>query len=69
MALTIKQKPLYNILPVGQPVIYTVFDSPVVSSKFKVKYIAEVHISSTTPPNTSTGTPVGTFKTTPNRRS
>ena len=66
MALIIKQKPLYNILPVGQPVIYTVFDSTVVSSKFKVKYIAEVHISSTTPPNTSTGTPVGTFKTTPN---
>ena len=67
MALTIIQQPKYDILPVGQPVIYTVSDSTVVSTKFKVSYIAEVHISSTTPPNTSTTDDlVGTFKTTPN---
>ena len=40
MSLTIIQKPLYKILPASSPVYYTVIDSTVVSTKFKVKYVA-----------------------------
>ena len=67
MATLIEQHPLYNILPVGQDVIFTVSNSSVVSTYTNVKFIAEVHISSLNPPNLSTTSDlVGTFKTTPN---
>ena len=67
MATLIEQKPLYNTLPVGQDVIFTVSNTSVVSTFTNVKFIAEVHISSTFAPNPNTSTDiVGTFKTTPN---
>jgi len=67
MATLIEQHPLYDTLPVGQDVIFTVSNTSVVSSYTNVKFIAEVHISSGSPPNPSTSTDiVGTFKTTPN---
>ena len=63
----IEQHPLYDTLPVGQDVIFTVSNNSVVSTYTNVKFIAEVHISSGNPPNPSTNTDVvGTFKTTPN---
>ena len=73
MATIIEQQPLSNpgtfdkVLPVGQEIIYTVSNSSVVSTFTKVKFIAEVHISISTPPNPNTTNDlVGTFKTTPN---
>ena len=67
MATLIEQHPLYDTLPVGQDVIFTVSNTSVVSSFTNVKFIAEVHISAGTPPITATSTDVvGTFKTTPN---
>ena len=67
MATLIEQHPLYTQLTVGQDVIFTVSNTSVVSSFTGVKFIAEVHISSTFAPNPSTSTDiVGTFKTTPN---
>jgi hypothetical protein len=67
MATIIEQHPLYDTLPVGQDVIFTVSNSSVVSSFTKVKFIAEVHISNGLPPNLATNDDVvGTFKTTPN---
>ena len=73
MATLIEQQPLSNpgtadkVLPVGQEIIYTVSNSSVVSSFTNVKFIAEVHISNSTPPNPNTTNDlVGTFKTTPN---
>jgi len=67
MATIIDQKPLYPQLPVGQDVVFTVSNNTIVANQTKVKFIAEVHISSTTFPNLSTATDiVGTFKTTPN---
>ena len=64
MATTITQKPLYNPLPVGQDIIFTLTNS-VVSTYFNVKFIAEVYISLNSP-STATADLVGTFKTTPN---
>lgn len=67
MATLIVQKPLYEVLPVGQEVIFTVSNNAIVGAETKVKFIAEVHISSGNPINLSTNNDlVGTFKTTPN---
>ena len=67
MATLIEQHPLYTQLPVGQDVIFAVSNTSVVSSFTNVKFIAEVHISSTFAPNTAVANDVvGTFKTTPN---
>ena len=64
MATTITQKPLYDTLPVGQPIIFTVSNT-IVPNYFNIKFVAEVYISNATP---STLAPylAGTFKTTPN---
>jgi len=63
----IEQHPLYDTLPVGQDVIFTVSNTSIVSVYTNVKFIAEVHISSNNPPNPNTSTAiVGTFKTNPN---
>ena len=65
MATTIEQKPVIQILPVGQDVIFTVSNSPIVSGETRVKIIAEVYID-TNPIVIASSSPVGTFKTTPN---
>jgi hypothetical protein len=65
MANIIQQKPLYNPLPVGQPIIFTISNT-IVPNYFNVKFIAEVFMSQTPPDLTSTADLVGTFKTTPN---
>ena len=66
-ATLIEQHPLYDTLPVGQDVIFTVSNTEIVSTYTNVKFIAEVHISAGTNPNPSTNNDVvGTFKTSPN---
>ena len=50
----IEQKPLFQQLPVGQEVIYVVSNTTAVANELKVKFIANVHISSTTPANPNT---------------
>tara|TARA_R100001530_G_scaffold490_2_gene765 strand:+ start:2838 stop:4229 length:1392 start_codon:yes stop_codon:yes gene_type:complete len=66
MATLIEQEPLYTTLPVGQEVIFVVSNNNVVALQTKVKFIAEVYISSGA--GTVIGTPnlAGKFKTTPN---
>ena len=67
MATTITQEPLYDIVPVGQDIMFAVANNGIVANQVRVKFIAEVHISQVTPPNPNTSTYlVGTFKTTPN---
>ena len=66
MALTIEQHPLYTLNTVGQDVIFTAIDASVVSTKYDVKYKAEVHIGTDTINTATTTDLVGTFKTTPN---
>ena len=63
----IEQQPKYDVLRVGQDIIFAVSNANIVANQLKVKFVAEVHISSGTPPNTSsTADKIGTFKTTPN---
>ena len=63
----IEQRPLYNSLPAGQEIIFVISNDDAVTNETKVKFIVDVHISSTTPPDPNTTTDLqGTFKTTPN---
>jgi len=66
MAVSIDQRPLYTVLPIGQQVIFSVSEPTIVANRFKVKFIAEVHVSNTAINLSSTTDIIGTFKTTPN---
>jgi|TARA_R110001583_G_scaffold57926_2_gene173103 hypothetical protein len=66
MAISIDQRPLYEVLPIGQQVIFSVSENTIVATKYKVKFIAEVHVSNTAIVPATTDTLIGTFKTTPN---
>tara|TARA_R100000963_G_scaffold33543_1_gene25967 strand:- start:5907 stop:7313 length:1407 start_codon:yes stop_codon:yes gene_type:complete len=59
----IEQQPLYPQLPVGQEIIFVVSNDTAVANQKKVKFIAEVFVSSTL---ISEYILMGTFKTTPN---
>ena len=64
--VTIEQKPLYNNLPVGQQVIFAVSENTIVATKYKVKFVAEVHVSHAAINLGNNNALIGTFKTTPN---
>ena len=66
MAIIIEQKPAYDILPVGQEVIFSVSDFAIVSNETNVKLIAFVFVSNEPISILNQGDYVGTFKTTPN---
>ena len=67
MATTIIQHPKYTQVPVGSDIIFTVANNTIVATELRVKFIAEVHISSGFAPNQSNNTQlIGRFKTTPN---
>ena len=66
MAVTIAQKPLYDVLPIGQQVIFAISEDTIVATKFKVKFVAEIHVSNTTINLSNNDDLIGTFKTTPN---
>jgi hypothetical protein len=65
MAIIINQQPLYTVLPVGQPIMFSVSQDTLVATKFKVKFIAEVYVSEY-PIAFSATELIGRFKTTPN---
>jgi hypothetical protein len=65
MATSIIQSPAYSTMPIGQDVIFTLRNNPIVSNHIKVKFVANVYISSS-PINISSSSPTGTFKITPN---
>jgi hypothetical protein len=64
--VSIDQQPLYRVLPIGQQVIFSISEPTIVATMFKVKFIAEVHVSNTAINLSVTDDLIGTFKTTPN---
>mgnify|MGYP003148948963 CR=1 FL=1 len=66
MAVSIDQTPLYTTLPIGQQVLFAVSEPTIVANKFKVKFIAEVHINNQNINLSNPGAKRGIFKTTPN---
>ena len=67
MPTLIAQKPLYSFFPVGQECIFGITNNQVVANKFRVKFIAEVHLSQGSININTTDDVIGTYKTTPNR--
>mgnify|MGYP003115134176 CR=1 FL=1 len=65
MATIIEQHPFYDILPIGQQVIFAVSNDTIVANNFRVKFIAEVYVSNTAI-TWASSQKVGSFKTTPN---
>ena len=65
--VSIDQRPLYKVLPIGQQIMFSVSETNTVATRFKVKFVAEVRVSSSAGinPNSSDDL-IGTFKTTPN---
>ena len=73
MATIIEQKPdtvfTNSIIPVGQPIIFTLSNSTIVTTYYNVKFVAEVFISGGIVSNTSLNTDlIGTFKAAPNNK-
>lgn len=66
MALTIKQKPRYNLVPSGNEIIFTVLDGDAVANKYRVKYICEVYVRNANWSVTNSQNRVASLKTTPN---
>ena len=62
----IEQQPAFKRLPVGQDVIFVVSNDDAVGFQTRVKFVAEVHISSGFINLSDPATVIGTFKTTPN---
>ena len=73
MATIIEQKPdtafTNSIIPVGQPIIFTLSNSTIVTTYYNVKFVAEVFISGDIVSNTTLNTDlIGTFKAAPNNK-
>jgi hypothetical protein len=75
MALEIVQSPIspsvsisYNPTPIGQQIIFAVKDDPTVATKYKVKFVAEVHVSTEPIILSNDDARIGIFKTTPNNK-
>tara|TARA_R110000751_G_scaffold160867_2_gene266527 strand:- start:1893 stop:3290 length:1398 start_codon:yes stop_codon:yes gene_type:complete len=66
MSVSIEQSPLYNILPIGQQVIFTVSEPTIVATKFNVKFVAQIHVDNQAIVLANNSDLIGTFKTTPN---
>jgi len=64
--MNIKQKPKYRLVPAYSKIIFTVEDLPLVTSKFNLKYIAEVFLTQT---GSITSTDkIATLKVSPNSK-
>lgn len=69
MPVTIEQKPRYRLIPAASNIIFTVKDDVTInpsSSKFKIKYTAEVYVHNRTSGLTNTANRVAVLKVTPN---
>mgnify|MGYP003625190939 CR=1 FL=1 len=68
MALTIEQQPLYNTLPVGQDIMFTLKEDVIVVNKYNVKFVAQVYIDDGVGLFILPQNLVATLKVTPNNR-
>jgi hypothetical protein len=63
--VSIDQRPLYKVLPIGQQIMFSVSETNTVATKYKVKFVAEVYVSNIGITYAANEL-IGTFKTTPN---
>ena len=68
MALIIEQHPYYNLLAVGQDIIFTVSDNTVVATKFDVRFTASLYINNTSSNIANTINKIADLSVTPNNK-
>jgi len=68
MSIIIEQTPLYRFLPVGQDIIFTVSSNTIVATKFNVKFVARVYVSTDLSTLYDTSSIVANLKVTPNNK-
>ena len=66
--MIIEQRPLYNTLPVGQDIIFTVSDSTIIATKYRVKFTAQVYVADESSNLGLASYLVATLKVTPNNK-
>ena len=66
MSLQIIQKPLYKVIPAESSIYYSVSDTTSVATKFKVKYVADVHTLGNSNNAITSNNLVNTVKVSPN---
>tara|TARA_R110000772_G_scaffold222403_1_gene332896 strand:- start:687 stop:2147 length:1461 start_codon:yes stop_codon:yes gene_type:complete len=66
--MIIEQRPLYNTLPVGQDIIFTVSDSTIISTKYRVKFTAQIYVADESSNLGTNISQVATLKVTPNNK-
>ena len=68
MSIIIEQTPLYKFLPVGQDIIFTVSSDTIVATKFNVKFVARVYVSTELSTLYDSSSIVANLKVTPNNK-
>tara|TARA_R110000744_G_scaffold3133_2_gene12136 strand:+ start:639 stop:2099 length:1461 start_codon:yes stop_codon:yes gene_type:complete len=66
--MIIEQRPLYNTLPVGQDIIFTVSDNTIVANNLRVKFTAQVFIADDVSNVYQSTSLAATLKVTPNNK-
>ena len=66
--MIIEQKPLYNTLPVGQDIIFTVSDATIIANKFRVNFTAQVYVADEVSNLGQVSSLVASLKVTPNNK-
>ena len=66
--MIIEQRPLYNTLPVGQDIIFTVSDNTIVATKFRVNFTAQVYVADEVSSLGLASSLVANLKVTPNNK-
>lgn len=66
--MIIEQKPLYNTLPIGQDIMFTVSDETIIVNKFQPKFTAEVYVADESSNLGLIASKVATLKVTPNNK-
>tara|TARA_R110002020_G_scaffold61607_4_gene165612 strand:+ start:584 stop:2044 length:1461 start_codon:yes stop_codon:yes gene_type:complete len=64
--MIIEQRPLYNTLPVGQDIIFTVSNNTIVANNYNVKFTAQVYVAQDVSDLSLSSSLVATLKVTPN---
>ena len=68
MALIIEQHPYYNLLAVGQDIIFTVSDNTVVATKFDVRFTASLYVNNSNASIATTTNKIADLSVTPNNK-
>ena len=68
MSIIIEQQPRYQLLPVGQPVVFAVSENTTIVNKYNVKFLCKIYVHWKTSGLTNSAQQVAVVKATPNNK-